>query len=100
MTSSCSARKAGREAALHASQSGETATGGIARTMAMEQLPFLPSRRSRTGTGERGMGKDFISASGGLASQLPAFVAPAVTKRLRSVVPSFAKAAKLGQPQL
>jgi hypothetical protein len=68
--------------------------------MAMEQLPFLPSRRSRTGTGERGMGKDFISASGGLASQLPAFVAPAVTKRLRSVVPSFAKAAKLGQPSV
>lgn len=40
------------EAAVYASKSGETRTGGIARAMALEQLPVLSLRRGRTGASQ------------------------------------------------
>ena len=48
--------------------------------MAMEQLPLLPSRRIWPGSRESGMDRDFVSQSGCVASQLPAFPYPPLQK--------------------
>jgi len=55
--------EASGKAEVHASQSRETATGGVARAMAMEQLPVLFARRGRSGAGERGVVGDLVSES-------------------------------------
>src|ERR1700676_2654194 len=61
-------------ASQHASQPSKARTGGNARAVGLEQLSFLSSRRVRAGTGESGMAQDFVPGSGGVASQLQAFV--------------------------
>ncbi len=78
------------EAALDASQSRETRTGAGAAAVELEQLPALCRGRTRDGGGERrAEGRDE-----GPEDRL-------ITRaKSRSVVPSFAKPAKLGQPQL
>jgi REP element-mobilizing transposase RayT len=65
---------------VHASQSGETRTGGLARTLAMEQLPLLFPRRNRPGSGESRVDRDFVSRSGGVASPLRALPYPPLQK--------------------
>jgi hypothetical protein len=73
-------QKAVREAAVYASQSGETPIGGVTRTMALEQLSFLSPRGNWRGSSESGMDQDFVSRSGSVASPLPAFPYPPLQK--------------------
>ena len=71
------------KAPVYASQSSEARLGQSTGAVAVEQLPFLPSRRGWTGAGERGLDEDFVSESGGLASPLQAFVVPAPSQKKR-----------------
>ena len=79
----------GGEAALHASQPGETRAGSVAGAVAVEQLSPLSDGRSRASAGERRVGRDFLSGSGGVGSPalnlpLPAFAVPALAKSARA----------------
>jgi len=51
------------EAPVHASQSREARTGGICRTVAVEQLPVLSAGRRRARASGCGVVKDFVSRS-------------------------------------
>ena len=71
------------EAQVHASQSSEARLGRRTGGVAVEQLSFLSSGRSRAGASERRLDEDFVPESGGVASQLQTFVVPALRKRTR-----------------
>ena len=83
-------KKASGEAAVHASESGQTRTGGVAGAVAMEQLSFLFSRRSRSGASECGLDQDFVSRPCSVSrgrrrnTRLHAFVIPALAKNARA----------------
>ncbi len=68
------------EAEVYASQSREARLGRRTGGVAVEQLSFLSSGRSQAGQAERRLDEDFVPESGGVASQLQAFVVPALRK--------------------
>jgi len=76
--------EAGGEVEVHASQSSEAGTGRIARAVGLEQLSFLSFGRGRASARERRLGEDFISWSGGVASQMQTVVVPALAKNARA----------------
>jgi Transposase IS200 like len=82
-----SSRKRVEKPSLHASQSGETWIGGIARAVAVEQLSILPAGRTWTRAGERRLGKDFARPPCGLGkfrkSQAVGSIVPALRKKAR-----------------